>query len=69
VAFIEQLGRSPFGLLPVRPRAPADATGDFDIAVVSQLATTNLSFDNPFKPSPIKMVAFHATFGRGRVRE
>jgi hypothetical protein len=43
---------------------PQIATGDLDIAVVSQLPSTNLPFGNQFEPRPVKVVRFEAAFRR-----
>ena len=55
---------------PVRPVPLAQiAPGDFDIAVVGQLAATNLPFGDEFERGLVKMGGFEASFRRGGLRE
>ena len=43
--------------------------GDLDIAVVGQLAATNLPFGDEFERGLVKMVGFEAPFRRGGLRK
>ena len=55
---------------PVRPVPLAQiAPGDFDIAVVGQLAATNRPFGDEFERGLVKMVSFEAPFRRGGLRK
>jgi hypothetical protein len=40
------------------------ATGDLDIAVVSQLPPTNFPFGDQFEPCPVEVVCLEAAFRR-----
>jgi hypothetical protein len=44
---------------------PQIATGDLDIAVISQLPPPKFALDNEFKPGPMKIVGFDAPLGCG----
>jgi hypothetical protein len=50
--------------MPVGLASPQIASSDLDIAVVGQLAATNLPLGDEFQPGSVVMVGFEAAFGR-----
>ena len=48
---------------------PQIASGDLDIAIVSQLPTPDLPLHDEFKPSSMEVIGFDAPFRCGRVSE
>ena len=48
---------------------PQVASGDLDIAIVSQLPTPDLPLHDEFEPSSMEVIGFDAPFRCGRVPE
>jgi hypothetical protein len=59
------LGDSRWGVIMRSDLAlPQISAGDLDIAVVSQLAATDLPLGDEFEPGPVEMIGFEAAFRR-----
>src|SRR6202030_840330 len=48
---------------------PQIATGDLDIAVVTQLSATYLPLSDEFEPGPVEVIGFEAPFRRAGFRK